>query len=142
MEKATSIINQFDLSKRQINYFVEKVLTEIEEENPLTIISKLKVMEEIVKQLKSKLAHNVSLEADKFPEKTFKLYGITYIKTNRRSYDYSNCQQWVELNEKLKALQELMKTIKSPIADAESGELINPAIYKEKECISVKIPNE
>lgn len=140
MEQAVSTINQFDFTKSQIAHFVEKVLSEVEDENPLDIIPKIKVMEEITKQLKEKLIHNLSIEADKYPEKTFEYHGVKFTKTNRAVYDYSGSKVWQQIKARLDNIQNIMKTIQSPMADAETGEIIYPAIKKESSSISVTLP--
>ena len=140
MEKAISTINQFDLTKSQINYFVEKCLMELDNENPLEFLPKLQAMETIVKELKSKLKHNLIMAASEYPEKTFELNGCKFTKTNRAVYDYSNTPYHVELKTKLKDLENTLKTIKTSIADAKTGEVYNPPIIKGSESISITLP--
>jgi hypothetical protein len=140
MTRAISTINQFDFTKTQINNFVEKVIMEIDNENPLDILPKLKVMEEIVKQLKAKINHNVLMEASNCPEKTFSINGCSFTKVFRKSYDYSNCEKHEKIKGELKELEKLMQTITKPIADPETGELIEPAIVRGSESISITLP--
>ena len=138
-QKEIETIRHLFETKASAYRLAKKVLTEIDAENPLDIMPKLKVMEEIVKQLKSKLNHNLMIEVSKYPENTFEYNGCLFTKTNRRNYDYSTSNKHTQLKSELKDLEKLMQTIKDAVADPDSGELIPPANYKESESVSIRL---
>jgi len=139
----TSEITRYSgMTRQQVGSFVEKVTNEIRESgryDPLEIAATLKAMEDIVKGIRQGIQDMVINEAEKHPEKTFEHNGIGFTKTNRVSYDYSECSRWAELKEQIKEIESLMQTIKAPVADAETGELIPPARRKESQSVSINL---
>lgn len=58
--------------------------------------------------------------------------------SERKTYSFENDSEWVELNnqievlkEKQKSREKLLKSLKEPLADVNTGEVINPAILKQ-----------
>lgn len=45
-------------------------------------------------------------------------------------WSYSHCAAWVEVDEKKKEIEALMKSIKEPVVMPETGEMIDPGVYK------------
>jgi hypothetical protein len=61
----------------------------------------------------------------------------------RKTYDFSNNPSIVALEEKIKELKEIAKRITEPMAMAETGEMLLPAIVKAtKDSIKYTINND
>jgi hypothetical protein len=141
MNNALSTITQFNLTKSQITAFSTKALEEINcgIYNPLEIHICLKAMEELVKKLKEGIADQVLNEASKFG-KQFDYKGSMIQLSERRTYDFSNDSTWSELDKNKKVREELLKHITTPMADADTGEMIYPAQFKITSIISITLP--
>lgn len=141
MERAISTIKQFNLSKDQIEQFASQVLNDVfyHDGDILSTAICLRAMEDVIKKVRSGVGEMITEEAEKYAEKTFDYKGAKFTKTNRTTYNYSESAKWNELNEKKKELESLMKTIKEPVADTETGELIYPAQSKITESVSITI---
>jgi len=84
-------------------------------------------------------------------ERAAALHGAAYtlagselsIGTVHTAYDYSNTPLWVELNNRIKELETVLKTITAPMetVDKVSGEVMtfNPGVKKQTEGIKVSI---
>ena len=79
------------------------------------------------------------MEAEKYG-KNFEYMGTKVQLTERRTYDYSNDDTWSQINRSLKQREELLKYLTSPLADFETGEIINPVPYKVSSVISITLP--
>ena len=91
MDNALSYITQFSLTRSQIDLFTQKVLEEIDSGNynPLSVHLCLKAMEELVKRIKTGIAEQVLIEAEKYG-KSFEYLGAMVKLSERRTYDFSN----------------------------------------------------
>jgi len=141
MERAISTIKMFNLNKDQIEQFASQVLDDIynHDGNVLDTAICLSAMESMIKKVRAGVKDLIIQESDKYGEKTFDYKGARITKTSRVSYDYSNTDQWNVVTEKRKEIEGIAKTIKDPIADTETGEIINPAQKKISESISITI---
>ena len=141
MDNALSYITQFSLTRSQIDFFVNKVLNEIDsgEYNPLTIHLCLKAMEELVKKIKEGIADQVMIEAEKYG-KSFEYMGAKVELSERRTYEYSQDLTWSQINKSLKQREELLKYLTAPLADTKTGEIINPPPFKTTQVISISLP--
>ena len=141
MDNALSFITEFNLTKTQIDFFARKALNEIDTGlyNPLSIHLCLKAMEELIKKIKEGIAEQVLVEAEKYG-KNFEYMGTKVQLTERRTYDYSNDDTWNQINRSLKQREELLKYLTAPLADTETGEMINPAQFKITPVITITLP--
>ena len=141
MNNALSIVSQFYLTKSQIATFADKALEEIDSGlyNPLQIHLCLKGMEELIKVLKEGMAEQVIAEAEKHG-KQFDFMGASVKLSERKTYDFSQDSTWCEMDKAKKEREEMMKHITSPMADADTGEMIYPAQFKITSIISVTLP--
>lgn len=141
MDNALSYITQFSLTKSQIDFFVNKVLNEIDsgQYNPLTIHLCLKAMEELTKRIKEGIVAQVLLEAEKYG-KSFEYMGAKVQLSERRTYDFSGDSSWGELEKAKKQREELLKHLSAPVADPDTGEMIYPAQSKVTPVISITLP--
>lgn len=141
MDNVLSYITQFGLTKSQIEFFAGKALEEIDSGryNPLEIHLCLKAMEELVKRIKEGIADQVLTEAEKYG-KSFYYLGARVQLTERRTYDYSKDDTWSQINRSLKQREELLKYLTGPLADTETGDIINPVSYKITSVIMKSLP--
>lgn len=141
MERTLSVIKDFNLSKDQIDTFISQALNDIYNGSGdvLEMAICLSSMEAIVKGVRAGVKDLILSESEKYGDKSFEYKGALITRVNRASYDYSNCDAWIDIDNKKKAIEKTMKAISTPVADAESGEMIYPAIKKETESISIKI---
>ena len=141
MDNALSFITEFNLSKSQIDFFAQKALNEIDTGlyNPLSIHLCLKAMEDLIKKIKEGIADQVMLEAEKYG-KSFEYMGAKIQLSESRTYDYSLDDRWSKINRSLKQREELLKYLTTPLADTETGEIINPVLYKITSVITIALP--
>jgi hypothetical protein len=149
---ALSLIKQMPENKAQIKSFVNSVKDEIllGWNNPLELDLRLKIMEEIIKAIRKdeEIQEAVILEADKYQEKTVTIFGCEVQKRNSTTYDYSTCNdpeldllqaKAEQANKELKARQEFLKSLTTPVADLATGQVIEPPLCRQKTTIAVKI---
>lgn len=141
MDNALAIITEFNLTKTQIEQFAQKALEQIDTGlyNPLSIHLCLKAMEDLIKKIKEGISEQVMTEAEKYG-KSFEYQGARIQLTDRRTYDYSNDDTWVQINRSLKQREELLKYLTAPLADTETGEIINPVPFKVTTVITITLP--
>ena len=141
MDNALSFITEFNLTRSQIDFFAQKALNEIDTGlyNPLSIHLCLKAMEESIKKIKERISEQVMQEAEKYG-KSFEYMGAKFQMSQRRTYDYSVDDTWAKINRSLKQREELLKYLTSPLADTETGEIINPVPFKVTSVIMITLP--
>lgn len=142
---ATSILALFQTTKAERKSFAEKVIETVEsgEVDPLKIHLQLKATENIIdlltdrKNPQAKRFMRLVIDEAEKRGKSFELYnGKFELKQTGVKYDYSQCgdaelndlvTQAKELEEKIKAKQEFLKTVPVkglPLIDETSGELV------------------
>jgi len=141
MENTLSTITQFNLTKTQIEDFAWNALDEINSGmyNPLDIHLCLKVMEELVKNLKKGISDQVFNEAEKHGRQ-FEYQGARIQLSERKTYDFSADSKWNELCHNKKNREEMLKNLSDPVADPETGEMLYPAPFKTTQVISIGLP--
>ena len=140
MDNALSFITEFNLTKTQIDLFAQKAIEQIDTGlyNPLSIHLCLKAMDELIKKIKEGIAEQVMVEAEKYG-KSFEYMGARVQLTERRTYDYSMDDTWAQINRSLKQREELLKYFTAPLADTETGEIINPVPFKVTSVLSITL---
>lgn len=108
---------------------------------------KLKMMEEAIKALREDV--EIKLYGESEIEKyggTTEAYGATLSLRNSVRYDYSQDNDWAlhQLNieaikDEQKEREAFLKALKKPVADAETGELVYPAIKTSAVSIVVSL---
>lgn len=126
-------------NKQQREVFVNACVEEIKSgvHNPLNIDIQLKNLEETIKAIREQVKEDILQEIAKYPENTFVYNNVTITKKNAVTYDYKNDATWNLLRNQLKAREALLKNVTTPIADAETGEMIEPAVKKSTETYSI-----
>ena len=136
-EEKLSIFQDLTLTKEEIVSKVNVWAGKISKDNAIQVIAELKVLEEIIKEAKAKIREIVNEAMEDVEDKTFYKGSAKFTKTNTVNYSYDHCELWQyykgkvdHYTEKLKELQETMKTITSPIIM--EGMDVEPAKKEEK----------
>ena len=135
------LVQRFGISKSGIESVADAIATSVKEgeQDPLLVAANLKSMETLIASVKKKLADVITDSAYEYPENSFTKHGVKFTKGARKTYDYSSNPNWVEVDAKRKSIESLMKAIKEPIADPETGEIIDPPAFKTSEFISITL---
>jgi hypothetical protein len=145
---AIAELKRMPSSKSEIATFVQSAKNEIlsGDQNPLVLDIQLKAMEEVIKQVRkdNDVKFAILNELNKYPEKTVEFMGVCFQKKNTTRYTYAVDSKWRELNAKMEALkaemklhEDLIKTIKEPLFNAETGEEITPALKHSEGTYSI-----
>lgn len=151
--KAISTINLMPSTNNEVDKMFTLIKQEIlsGKENPLKLEVQLKAMETLIKKLRSdnEVKDQMINEGMKYPEKSFEIFGAKFSKTTVGvKYDFDVCQdsEWQNIKEhaenykaKLKEREDFLKTLKQPVVNPDTGEMIYPANKTGKESISVKL---
>jgi len=154
MESAISQFSYLPATKSEretfVNMCVEEVLSG--SRNPLELEVILKNLEETVNKIRKHPAviEAVMIETDLYKEKSFTAFGSSITKTNRTTYNFTNCNDSVydqlisdldSIKEKVKERENFLKTIKpgNSIANVETGEEIYPPQTSTTEFLTIKL---
>lgn len=118
------------LTKDNFNEVSKIIFNEIDgNTDPLKAFIKLKAYLEVLGLLKNKLTDSAINEANKFAKGEKTILGVKFeVTSGATRYDYSEDQTWADLKKQLNERQELLKGLKTEMADTSSGEIIKPAI--------------
>lgn len=146
----SNLVKVFPESKVQVREFTQKVKEEVlsGDRDPLQFATLFKALEECVKTLRTdeEIREAILTEANKYPGKTFELHSAKFTIRESVTYDYSTDSTWNELNSKLNAIkaemkdrETFLKSLKTPVADPETGEMINPVSKSSTTSVSVSL---
>lgn len=136
METAINYITVLPSTKGQIQQFSDDAIGSVLDGDfdPIKIEVQLKAMEEVIKNVRAGIREVVLIEADKY-NGTMETDQVLFKVVNSARYDYSDDTVWRNLKkaeagqaEQRKQRETLLKALKEPMADAGSGELVNPPI--------------
>lgn len=118
------------LTKGGFNVVSRIIFDEIDgNTDPLWAYIKLKAYLEVLGLLKNKLTDSAITEANKFDKGKNTILGVKFeVTSGATRYDYSEDQTWVDLKKQLNERQDLLKGLKTEMADTSTGEVIKPAI--------------
>jgi hypothetical protein len=140
---ALAYLKQLPETKEQITLFTTKAINEILSgvHNPLSVDVMLKAMEETIKIIRknAEVKEYILAEVNRYGEKSFDFGTARITKKDAVTYKYDHCSKWVELKSQLQELEATMKSIKTPVADTETGLIIDPAIKKSTETYSITL---
>ena len=150
MDNALQLIGQFPENREQIKSFVHSFCTSAMNgyNEPLEILKKIKVLEEITKQVKSELSDFFQDEACLHIENTIEKFGCKFTKQERPTYDFSICEdsewdmmqaQLVKLKKEIKDRETLLKCLKTEIVNIDTGEIIKLPAKTSKSIIAVTL---
>tara|TARA_B100001094_G_C17781326_1_gene599878 strand:- start:27 stop:455 length:429 start_codon:yes stop_codon:yes gene_type:complete len=138
---------QINLLRNNINKTVDELCLPIEGgmKDPLASFVQLKKLEEIMRRVKKRISDLALDEACKDPRKTFEFQNAEITKKNSAGrWDFSQCQEIVQMEKDLKELKEVAKAAskidKFSLVNEETGEVNDKAIYTPgSETLSIKL---
>ena len=141
LHEPKSKLKEFDLFNE-----IERMIERVNEgyENELEIYVMFSRAKKAFESAMKDILGNALLEFDKHEEKTVNMFGAKISKSvSGVKYDYSGNKDWVDLSNKIKNIQELMKDsynafVKGNQYVTEDGEIIPPAT-RSSGTISLKI---
>ena len=136
--KTIETITVLPLSKKERINYVEYVVNEFNEMNDseqLKLAQQIKIAIEVFENI---LKHNDVRSAliSRMDNKQSENEIGTVKLSERKTYSFGHCQMHNDLKERLKTLENIMKSIKEPVADTETGEIIEPAQFKVTEVLT------
>ena len=104
-------------------------------ESPLEMLVKSEALQQLLDGIRAELKEDVIAELDKYPQGKADVLGAELSKMESGiKYAYDGDYTWQKLNQeveavkyKLKEREALLKAIKEPLVDPETGEIIYPA---------------
>ena len=130
------------VSKSMQEKFIDKLILAVQsgEVNPLEIETQLKAMEDAVKAVRGNPGFKNALmdEVDKYSEKEFRYGNAIIVKSSRSTYNYKNDTEWNRLDEDKKKREAFLKALDKPMADPETGEIIEPAVRRSSEFLKIR----
>ena len=138
---ATSVITLMPNNKAELEKFVRLACNEIEfSDVPVTAWDvRLKFIEEAISRIRDHIKETVISEVEKHGGKDVNLHGVTFNVMTRRAYDYGQDKVISSLKEQIKERETLLRSLKCPIADTQTGEVIDPVPFKTSTFISIKL---
>lgn len=150
METAISYLTALPTTRQERNAFVEKAIAEVlsGERSPLELQIVLTSIEKMVEAIRKdhRIQDYVLSELYKYPKQEAEIKGVKVQIATKGSYDYHHCHdiEWEHLDSTIKILterkkerEEFLKHMTAPVADPETGEIINPPIVRHSEIITV-----
>ena len=133
-----SIIKQIsEITKTDV---INNVIGEVLEGNinPLELEMKLRALEDISKKIRAdiRIKNAVYDEAMNYNGQQYLEHEIKI--TTRKTADYKDDEEWTLLKAKVKAREVFLKSLKEPIIDKDTGEMIQPAKYNVSEIVNFK----
>lgn len=140
-----------NLNKQYISEVVEKARLALNDgfSDPLMLFITAKKGQELFTQLEKTVRPFAEQDIRLSSGETYKKFGCDITeRVTGASYDFSVCNDSVwndlkiqinTLTEGLKAREKFLKTLSKPMADPETGEVINPPIHKGRLGLSVSI---
>ena len=130
-------LNSINPSKFSIELLKQVVVTHFREtgENPLEMLVKAEALVQLLEGIRAELKEDVISQLDLHPQgKAIVLDAeISRIESGVK-YAYDGDHTWLKYNQELEAIkfkqkerESLLKTIKEPLVDPETGEMIYPA---------------
>ena len=111
-------------TKTDVKRAADMIIREVEEgrENPIDVALRLKVLEEVLKDTRDKIASFTCNELDKYPQGKVSIYDakIERMETGVK-YDYSSDSVWAELNDRYKEIEALKKNREDFLKKIPSG---------------------
>lgn len=135
---ALSYITVLPETQSEIKNFADQVLANIEPRQALPLLARLSAMEKLAKTLKDGIKDQLMEEASLYGgEKSFKINGVRFTKTERKTYHYQHCAKWRELNDQIEALEKHMQI--GDWLDPDTGEVVPKANVSFTESITVTL---
>lgn len=149
---ANVVLSMNKVSKTNIDSVANEVCRSVLDGNEYAITTyiKAKALEEISSSIQSKIKQYAIDEAEKHGSES-NIFGCgVSVKSTPSKYNYSHCEEWAELDSKIKELTERKKAIEKQMVLAmgysemvdEDGVVITPAVLESagSTTIAIKIP--
>jgi len=118
----------------------------------LDVLRFMKTMETLHKQLKEndRLRYWIDAEVAKYGDNAIGR-GVIVVKKSRKTYEYDDCNDPVwnklqaelkELNKRIAERESLLKALKEPMADVETGEVIFPPVVKYTDYYTIELTDD
>lgn len=130
-------LSSIEPSKFSIELLKQTIVQHFREtgENPLDMIVKAEAVIQLLEGIRAELKQDVIDILDRFPQGKAEVLGAEVLKAESGvKYAYDGDYTWSKLNQELDAIkykmkerESLLKTIKEPLVDPETGEMIHPA---------------
>jgi exonuclease VII small subunit len=130
--------NVIEKTTQGINSIIEAVENGIV--NPLDAFASFNKLEKLFKEAKTKIDALAIVEAEKYTSKTFKLGSVEFTrKDGAKRLNYSEDLLYSQIQEKLKAREELLKIAqKQTVYDDEGVEVTKVSVSHNKDSLMVK----
>lgn len=156
-DKAIAVISLdlFQASRAGIDVASDQVIGLVRsgERNPLEVAAWTKAVDEVLERVKKETKDSQLKEADKYPGKTFTVYGTTFTKAEHGTkYNYAACGDtvWERLDAEVKTAEakrkvreDFLKSLKEPLTviDDMTGEVvtITPPVKTSTSGLNVSI---
>jgi hypothetical protein len=155
MEQVIAQFTYLPATKSEREMFVQMCVDEITSgvRDPLEFEIMLKNLEETISAIRKRPeVKDLCLDfADRFPEKTFAYKGVTITKSQKTTYDYSQCghakyndliAQKAKLSEEIKEIETFLKAIKPgmQVPDQDTGEILTGPSTSVTSFLMIKLP--
>ncbi|NCD10805.1 MAG: hypothetical protein EOL98_15605 [Negativicutes bacterium] len=150
METAISYLTVLPTTREERNSFVKNAITEVlsGERSPLELQIMLTSIEKMVEAIRKdqRIQDYVLSELYKYPGQRALIKGVEVQIMTKSNYDYHHCQdmEWERLDSEIKVLTErkkereaFLKHMTAPVADPETGEIINPPLNYKSEFVKI-----
>lgn len=129
-------LSTIDPTKFNIELLKQRIVSHFKEtgESPLTMLVKAEALQQLLDGIRAELKEDVINELERYPQGKAEVLGAELSKMESGvKYAYDGDYTWQKLNQeveaikyKLKEREQLLKAIKEPLVDPETGELIHP----------------
>lgn len=112
---------------KEIAVFVHGIVKSVKEgyANPLEVLTMLRALEHVSREVREEIQENINTEADKYSEKKFEAFGAIIERCDvKTEYDYASSRdvEWEDLNtqiltltEKRKEREAFLRALKQPV---------------------------
>lgn len=130
-------LSTIEPNKFNVELLKQRIVSHFKEtgESPLTMLVRAEALQQLLDGIRAELKEDVIAELDRYPQGKAEVLGAELSKMESGvKYAYDGDYTWSKLNQevesvkyKLKEREALLKTIKEPLVDPETGEMIYPA---------------
>ena len=151
METAISTLSVFPETRQQQHDFANRAIEELMNDNHdlLKVWQQMSIIADTLNEIKESvtLKNAVIAELEKYGKDGKEVNGCKLTVSQRRTFDFSECNHegWRMAEEELnnwketkKEAETFLKALKSPVADPETGEVINPPTFTVNQFVTVK----
>lgn len=136
-------LNVVPQTKSEVSAIASSVVDKICEEGTVNVLDAeimLKQLQNVIECIRSNENYKNSLEKElgRYNEDKFTYQRFSFSKSKKTTYDYKGDSTWRELDAKRKSREELLKTIKEPMGDTNTGEMVYPAIKNITNYVTLK----